>query len=49
MLIINNYRNILVIPNITNSKNPEMDSSVMSGKIIITTTIFLLIRNPHKK
>jgi glycosyltransferase involved in cell wall biosynthesis len=26
MNIINNYRNILVIPNITNSKNPEMDS-----------------------
>ena len=26
MPIVNNYRSILVIPNITNSKNPEMDS-----------------------
>jgi len=26
MQTVNNYRNVLVIPNITNSKNPEMDS-----------------------
>jgi hypothetical protein len=37
MPIINNYRNILVIPNITNSKNPEMDSffDVLNQQITI--------------